>query len=96
MSTYRVVRYYRESQAMNGTVIKSGVSLEEAQAWCNDPESSSVTATSEAAQWITEQFGPWFDGYEDDAVPRALAGRGPARKINNADGTHRLLSHGGE
>ena len=57
---YKIVRFYQ-----NGTrrTIKTGVTLAEAQAHCQDPETSSRTATSAAARRRTKRFGPWFDGY---------------------------------
>ncbi len=62
--TYEVVRRYRDS----GTrlTIKRGLTLEEAQEHCQDPETSSSTATSKAAIAHTREFGPWFDGYDKE------------------------------
>lgn len=44
--------------------IKTGLTLEEAQAHCQDPETSSRTAKSAAARRVTKRHGAWFDGYE--------------------------------
>lgn len=64
---YRVVRMYQDSRfpkrAVRGL---TGLYLEEAQAHCRNPESSSRTATSAAARRRTRERGPWFDGYEAD------------------------------
>lgn len=63
-STYRIVRMYRDGHPSR--TIKSGLTLEQAQAHCSDPETSSSTATSAAAKRRTAQRGPWFDGYDDE------------------------------
>jgi len=42
------------------------LTLEEAREHCNDPESSSKTATSPEAKERTEIYGPWFDGFEKE------------------------------
>jgi hypothetical protein len=65
MSTYRIVRYYMKDGHRPRTV-KRGLTLEQAQAHCRSPETSSRTATSAAARRHTKARGPWFDGYEDD------------------------------
>jgi hypothetical protein len=59
---YKIVR-----QFFNGTkrTIAEGLTLEEAQAHCKDPETSSRTATSAAAKARTKKHGPWFDGYTE-------------------------------
>ena len=62
----KVIRFYRDDDELNGTVVMRGLTLEQAQAHCSDPESSSSTATSPEAVARTAQHGPWFDGYDDD------------------------------
>lgn len=62
---YRVVRFYFERPGYRRTIL-SGLTLAEAQAHCNDPETSSSTATGAAARRRTRQMGPWFDGYDND------------------------------
>ena len=57
---YKIVRYF--SNGSNRTIY-SRLTLEEAQAHCRNPETSSSTATGYAARKRTEQHGPWFDGY---------------------------------
>ena len=59
---YDVVRFYFDRPGYART-IKSRVTLEEAQRHCNDPETSSSTATSPAARARTRRVGKWFDGY---------------------------------
>lgn len=60
--SYRIVRHYFR----NGKrVIRRGLTLEEAQAHCQDPETSSSTATGKVARARTKRVGPWFDGYEE-------------------------------
>lgn len=62
--TYQIVRFYRDTDRQD--VIKTGLTLKEAQEHCNDPESSSSTATSKKAQEHTRSCGPWFDGYREE------------------------------
>jgi hypothetical protein len=63
MTTYKIVRGF-----FNGgsRVIERGLTLEQAQEHCRDPETSSKTATSYAARKRTERHGPWFDGYDEE------------------------------
>lgn len=60
---YRIVRFYREA-GIRRRVIADRLTLEEAQAHCNDPETSSSTATNAVARRRTRTIGAWFDGYE--------------------------------
>jgi hypothetical protein len=48
---YKIVRFYKDRPANQGEVIiKEGLTLEEAQAHCNDP---------------TTEGDDWFDGYRE-------------------------------
>ena len=60
---YSIVRMF-ENVSCKNRIIKRGLTLEEAQAHCRDPETSSSTATSRKAVAETERMGRWFDGYE--------------------------------
>lgn len=62
--TYRIVRRYAGDH--DPEVIATGLMLEEAREHCQDPETSSRTATSDEAVERTETFGPWFDGYDEE------------------------------
>jgi len=58
---YKIVRM--NFQGGKRTIAR-GLTLDEAQAHCRNPETSSRTATSAAAKQRTKALGPWFDGYE--------------------------------
>lgn len=59
--SYKIQRlYYRSNRR---TTLHTRMTLEEAQAYCKDPETSSRTATSAAATSRTRRLGPWFDAY---------------------------------
>lgn len=64
MTTYRVIRMYQGDRPTE--VIETGLTLKEAQRHCGDKETSSRTATSKWAAEHTEEYGPWFDGYEEE------------------------------
>jgi hypothetical protein len=58
--TFKIVRgYFRGGKR----TIATGLTLEEAQAHCKNPETSSRTCTKAANKRRTAQHGPWFDGY---------------------------------
>ena len=62
---YKIIRFYRDAPTRQ-RVIKRGLTLEEAQEHCSDPETSSSTATGWHARKRTERLGAWFDGYTQD------------------------------
>jgi len=60
---YKIVRHYMRGR---NVTLKKGLTLEEAQRHCSDPETSSRTATKFAGRRRTIVRGPWFDGYAED------------------------------
>lgn len=65
MTTYRIVRFFQDNKQPR-EVITRGLSLEQAQEHCEDPDTSSKTCTTEAGMKRTQLQGPWFDGYEEE------------------------------
>jgi hypothetical protein len=67
MTTYSIIRYFANNNVPeHKSIIKSGLTLEEATEHCKDKETSSSTATSDEAQYRTMLYGPWFDGREEE------------------------------
>jgi len=62
MTKYKIIRMYFEG---GSRVIKKGLTLEQAQAHCRDPETSSRTCKKAGNVARTQSKGPWFDGYEE-------------------------------
>ena len=62
---YKIVRVYLKDSSKN-KIIATGLTLEEAQVHCNDPETSSSTCTNLKKIRHTEKHGPWFDGYQEE------------------------------
>jgi hypothetical protein len=60
--TYKIIRYYAKVSRDN-EVIKTGLSLSEAQAHCQDPETSWTSAVEPPNKRRTVLHGEWFDGY---------------------------------
>ena len=60
---YKVIRFFFKDRRPR--TIKRGLTLEEAQTHCQDPETSSSTAKSSKKLAYTRAHGPWFDGYEE-------------------------------
>lgn len=67
---YKVVRFYARNKPSRAVSGKTGLYLEEAQAHCNDPESSWQTCTTKTGKARTRKFGPWFDGWTQDTRRR--------------------------
>jgi hypothetical protein len=62
---YKVVRFYFNRPGYRRTILNH-LTLEEAQAHCKDPETSSSTCTSSKGKALTKRAGQWFDGYEKE------------------------------
>ncbi len=63
---FKIVRMYqRDSSRHMRRTIKSGLTLEQAQAHCQDPETSSSACRKAANVRRTKAYGDWFDGYEE-------------------------------
>lgn len=65
MDRYKITRMFFEDGRRKRT-IETGLTLEEAQAHCQDSETSSTTCTSAKRRRYTEAHGQWFDGYEKE------------------------------
>lgn len=65
--TYKIVRMYLRGGARTVRG-KRGLTLEQAQAHCRDPETSSRTCTTNENRRRTRRLGPWIDGYEREHV----------------------------
>lgn len=61
---YKIVRCYLRDRPRR--TIKTGLTLDEAQAHCKNPETSSRTAQRYDNTLRTRRLGPWFDAYERD------------------------------
>jgi hypothetical protein len=59
---YKIVRMYFKG---GNRTIKKGLTLEEAQAHCRDPETSSSTCKKPVNVRRTKLKGPWFDGWTE-------------------------------
>lgn len=62
--SYKIIRFFLLSKEQE--TIETGLSLEEAQKHCSDPETSSSTCESEEMLNYTDIHGPWFDGYTEE------------------------------
>lgn len=63
--SYKIIRFY-ENKKIEAEVIETGLSLEEVQERCTDPESSSKTCESAEGILRTGRCGPWFEGWTEE------------------------------
>jgi len=64
MSTYKIIRFFAASPG-HREEIREGLTLEEAQEHCRNPEAASDTCSPEGDE-RTAKHGAWFDGYEEE------------------------------
>jgi len=62
MKYFNVVRMYFNDE-LSSEVIKSHVTIEDAQIHCRDQETSSSTCEGITGIERTAKYGAWFDGY---------------------------------
>jgi len=62
---YNIKRLYFNQDRARNRIVARGLTLEQAQAHCKDPQTSSTTATTYTAKQRTKRYGPWFDSYEE-------------------------------
>lgn len=60
---YRIVRVFEDGHPRQ--VLRTGLTLEAAQEWCQDPETSSSTCTSQEGLKRLRDWGRWFDCHEE-------------------------------
>ena len=63
MNIYNIVRMYVNPDQKT-RIVHRGLTLEQAQAHCKAPNTSSRTANNVTAKAVTKSVGDWFDGYE--------------------------------
>ena len=63
VKSYAIVRHFASGDKQ---LITRGLTLSQAQCHCNNPETSSRTAESQAAKYLTATKGEWFDGYTEE------------------------------
>ena len=61
---YRIIRMYKDDS--DSLIVKTGLTLEQAQAHCRDPETSSSTCTTIEGIARTRLLGEWFEGYDHE------------------------------
>ena len=59
---YKIIRFYFKG---GKRTIATRLTLEQAQAHCEDPETSSSTCTKAEGKRRTRRMGAWFDGYDE-------------------------------
>jgi hypothetical protein len=64
--SYKIIRSYANEKEFPPEVLETGLSLDEAQVHCKDPETSSRTCQDLENVARTQRCGPWFDVYDEE------------------------------
>ncbi len=64
--SYKVLRSYFDDVNYPQELLAEGLTLDEAQQHCKNPEASSRTCKEPQNVARTERCGRWFDGYEEE------------------------------
>ncbi len=62
--THKIQRLFKDSSRR--VTIRRGLTLDQAQTHCCDPETSSSTCTNAAGKRRTRRYGMWFDSYTEE------------------------------
>ena len=62
---YKIIRFYQNDSSKRETVMV-GLTKQEAQKHCKDPETHSKHCTNADGIKRTEKYGPWFDGWTEE------------------------------
>ena len=62
---YAIVRFYQSAE-IRRRIIAKGLTLDAAQAHCENPDASSSTCTTAVGNRRTREIGSWFDGYTEN------------------------------
>lgn len=62
---YKINRYFQDDTKKT-EVVRTGLSLNEAQEHCHNMETSSTTCEGEEGLSRTRKYGGWFDGYASE------------------------------
>ena len=65
--TYKIIRMFLDDDVPS-KIMRTGLTLEQAQSHCQDKETSSSTCEGITGIECTEQFGKWFDGYDQEVA----------------------------
>lgn len=63
-TVYKIIRFYRDPFTPSETIL-TGLTQAEAQAHCQDPQTSSRTCTTASGLRRTAEHGEWFDAWTD-------------------------------
>jgi hypothetical protein len=63
--SYLIERFFFDRPGRR-RIIRRGLTLEQAQSHCQNPETSSTTCKGAAGKRRTRECGRWFDGYTEE------------------------------
>jgi hypothetical protein len=61
MITYKIVRIFKGNHPKQ--ILKTGLTLRQAQTHCEDPQTCSDTCTTTEGKALTNEKGEWMDSY---------------------------------
>ncbi len=61
---YDIYRFFLK-EGKTPELVEIGLTLEQAREHCEDPQTSSKTATTPTAKARTRKHGPWFDAMKE-------------------------------